>query len=310
MKKKYSILFISLHIFILCIAQNCNIAENLSDSIWLQLYSKAYNTNVEISEIRNEYLFCRLETDTDTNYGNSFILFLYNNISNDSSFRNAIKFELRNPINDNINIEICVVNIIKSKVCIDFKRWLIGNLLDNHYNNDCFNNSKYNQLQWECLDDESLTIQNFYACDSNLIYQSFNPKNGIGVLQGLFYYYSDHLGSASWITDASGMPIQFIHYQSYGELYINYKTTAYDERFKFTGKERDAETDYDYFGARYYASICPSFISVDPLTDNYSGLNPYAYCGWNPIKYVDPDGMEKIISSNLSSLKFKLIMQR
>ena len=155
----------------------------------------------------------------------------------------------------------------------------------------------YDQLQWECLDDESLTIQNFYACDSNLIYQSFNSKNGFGVLQGLFYYHGDHLCSASWITDASGMPIQFIHYQPYGELYINYKTTAYDERFKFTGKERDAETDYDYFGARYYASICPSFISVDPLADKYPGLNPYAYCAWNPIKYVDPDGRKIVIGS-------------
>ena len=151
----------------------------------------------------------------------------------------------------------------------------------------------YDQLQWECLDDESLTIQNFYACDSNLIYQSFNPKNGFGVLQGLFYYHGDHLCSASWITDASGMPIQFIHYQPYGELYINYKTTAYDERFKFTGKERDAETDYDYFGARYYASICPYWISVDPLADYKPQINPYAYCSWNPIVNIDPDGCEE-----------------
>ena len=144
----------------------------------------------------------------------------------------------------------------------------------------------YDQLQWKCVDDESFTIQNFYVCDSNLIYQSFDPRNAISVHQGLFYYHGDHLGSASWIIDASGLPIQFIHYQPFGELYTNYKTTAYDERYKFIGKERDTETDYDYFGARYYASICPSFISVDPLADNYPGLNPYAYCGWNPVVYV------------------------
>ena len=170
----------------------------------------------------------------------------------------------------------------------------------------------YDQLQWECTDEEEWTIHNYAVSDSNIIKKTlkFFPIHQPILQEQRYFYHTDHLGSSSWITDSLGMPIQFIHYQPYGELYINYKTTAYDERFKFTGKERDAETDYDYFGARYYASICPSFISVDPLTDNYSGLNPYAYCGWNPIKYVDPDGMEKIISSNLSSLKFKLIMQR
>ena len=66
----------------------------------------------------------------------------------------------------------------------------------------------------------------------------------------------------------------------------------YDERYKFTGKERDAETGYDYFGARYYASGNLSWLSVDPHADNYPNISPYAYAAWNPIKYVDPDGRD------------------
>lgn len=31
---------------------------------------------------------------------------------------------------------------------------------------------------------------------------------------------------------------------------------------------------------------------VDPLVDDYLHISPYAYCNWNPIKYVDPDGMD------------------
>ncbi|MBR3564958.1 MAG: RHS repeat-associated core domain-containing protein, partial [Paludibacteraceae bacterium] len=149
-------------------------------------------------------------------------------------------------------------------------------------------------LQWECTDEEEWTIQNYAVSDSNIIKKTlkFFPIHQPILQEQRYFYHTDHLGSSSWITDSLGMPIQFIHYQPYGELYINYKTTAFDERFKFTGKERDAETDYDYFGARYYASICPSFISVDPLADKYPGLNPYAYCAWNPIMYVDPDGMD------------------
>ena len=34
------------------------------------------------------------------------------------------------------------------------------------------------------------------------------------------------------------------------------------------------------------------WLSVDPLAGEYPNLSPYAYCGGNPIKYRDPNGME------------------
>ena len=61
----------------------------------------------------------------------------------------------------------------------------------------------------------------------------------------------------------------------------------------FTGKERDAETGYSYFGARYYDSdLSGLFLSVDPMADKYPGISPYAYCAWNPLKMTDPDGRD------------------
>ncbi len=66
----------------------------------------------------------------------------------------------------------------------------------------------------------------------------------------------------------------------------------------FTGKERDSETGFSYFGARYYDSdILTGWLSVDPMADKYPSLSPYAYCAWNPIKLVDPDGKEGIVVS-------------
>ena len=63
----------------------------------------------------------------------------------------------------------------------------------------------------------------------------------------------------------------------------------------FTGKERDSETGFSYFGARYYDSdILTGWLSVDPLADKYPNLSPYAYCAWNPVKLVDPDGRDAI----------------
>ena len=61
----------------------------------------------------------------------------------------------------------------------------------------------------------------------------------------------------------------------------------------FTGKERDSETGFSYFGARYYDSdLMTGWLSVDPMADKYPSLSPYAYCGWNPVKLVDPNGEE------------------
>ena len=54
-----------------------------------------------------------------------------------------------------------------------------------------------------------------------------------------------------------------------------------------------AETGFSYFGARYYDSdLMTGWLSVDPMADKYPSLSPYAYCGWNPVRLVDPDGEE------------------
>ena len=63
--------------------------------------------------------------------------------------------------------------------------------------------------------------------------------------------------------------------------------------FVFTGKERDEETGFGYFGARYMDhELTTGWLSVDPMADKYPSISPYAYCAWNPVKIVDPDGRE------------------
>ena len=64
-----------------------------------------------------------------------------------------------------------------------------------------------------------------------------------------------------------------------------------------TGKERDEETGYGYFGARYMDhELMTMWLSVDPMADKYPSLSPYNYCAWNPIKLIDPDGRDTIFS--------------
>ena len=63
--------------------------------------------------------------------------------------------------------------------------------------------------------------------------------------------------------------------------------------FAFTGKEKDHESGFHYYGARYYWSeVLTGWLSVDPMMDKYPSISPYAYCVWNPVKLVDPDGRE------------------
>ena len=63
----------------------------------------------------------------------------------------------------------------------------------------------------------------------------------------------------------------------------------------FTGKERDEETGFGYFGARYMDyELMAMWLSVDPLADKYPSISPYAYCAWNPVKLIDPDGQDTV----------------
>lgn len=81
---------------------------------------------------------------------------------------------------------------------------------------------------------------------------------------------------------------------------IAYKTEWLDRTknmrlypFFFTGKERDEETGYGYFGARYMDhELMTGWLSVDPMMDKYPSISPYAYCAWNPVRLVDPDGKD------------------
>ena len=70
--------------------------------------------------------------------------------------------------------------------------------------------------------------------------------------------------------------------------------------WRFTGKERDAETGLDFFGARYMSSAQGLFTSPDPkqfsarTISNPQKWNKYAYTLNNPLASIDPDGREEI----------------
>lgn len=63
----------------------------------------------------------------------------------------------------------------------------------------------------------------------------------------------------------------------------------------FNGNEKEPESGFHYYGARYYWSeLLTGWLSVDPMSDKYPGISPYTYCAWNPVKLVDLDGREAV----------------
>lgn len=103
-------------------------------------------------------------------------------------------------------------------------------------------------------------------------------------------YHTDHLGSSSWVTDSAGNPVQHLHYLPWGEDFVNQRSTSWNAMYTFSAKEKDIETGYSYFGARYYSSDLSVWLSVDPMSDSIPYMTPYNYCKNSPILMKDPNG--------------------
>jgi RHS repeat-associated protein len=119
------------------------------------------------------------------------------------------------------------------------------------------------------------------------------------------YYQLDSVGNVLVVTNAQGTVVEEHDYLPFGEELCGTvpcsAATAGQPR-RFTGKERDAETGLDYFGARYYQAKLARFTTVDPVYTWRDNLvdpqrwNRYAYGRNNPHRYVDPDGKVPILA--------------
>ncbi len=65
--------------------------------------------------------------------------------------------------------------------------------------------------------------------------------------------------------------------------------SVYGNRFLFQGREYDYDTALYYFRARWYEPETGRWLSPDPIGIS-GGLNLYAFCGNDPVNFVDPEG--------------------
>ncbi len=123
------------------------------------------------------------------------------------------------------------------------------------------------------------------ACTENFPFSGCNP-----ILPRLI---SDHLGSVRVTLDQTGNVDSWTDYYPFGKESRS-SSSANKPREQFTGKERDAESGLDYFGARYYNADIARWVSVDPMNGKYPSLTPYNYAASNPISFVDPNGLDVV----------------
>ena len=109
-----------------------------------------------------------------------------------------------------------------------------------------------------------------------------------------YFYHSDHLGSSSLITDASGNVTQQLDYQPYGEVFLEKRSTDqnvnYFTPYKFNGKELDEETGLYYYGARYMNPRLSIWYATDPQQEKYPDNSSYCFTVGNPTNAIDFDG--------------------
>jgi RHS repeat-associated protein len=143
------------------------------------------------------------------------------------------------------------------------------------------------------LDSGTWAHSNIYAPGGRLLATYDAPGQAS---PGYHYNLTDWLGTKRMQTTSGGAQQEICVSNPFGDgLSCTGGTDATEQHF--TGKERDAESGNDYFGARYYASTVGRWLSPDKgmtlkrILPNPQRWNRYAYVINNPLVRFDPDGL-------------------
>jgi RHS repeat-associated protein len=120
--------------------------------------------------------------------------------------------------------------------------------------------------------------------------------NYTGSYASLIFYYYDGLGNVAALSKYDGTVLEKYTYDVYGKPTIlspsdePRATSAYDNRYLFTGREFDPCVGLYYYRARYYSPNLGRFMEADPI--HYAdGLNLYIYVKNNPVMFIDSFGL-------------------
>ncbi|MBI5351758.1 MAG: hypothetical protein HZB50_03885 [Chloroflexi bacterium] len=106
----------------------------------------------------------------------------------------------------------------------------------------------------------------------------------------LKYLISDHLGSTSVVTNATGGDPSYQQYKAWGETRSASDNGA--TKYQYTGQySYSSDFGLMYYGARWYDPSMGRFAQADSIVPGgVQGLDRYAYVNNSPLNYVDPSG--------------------
>ncbi len=157
------------------------------------------------------------------------------------------------------------------------------------------------------------TISYVYDSAGNLIAQSnglefiYDNSGVAGVIYAdkQYFYRKDAQGNIVAILDRDGnIVVKYIYdcwgnhavLDANGQDIVNMQHIGNLNPFRYRSYYYDTETGLYYLQTRYYDPELGRFISQDSIEyadyESVNGLNLYAYCGNNPVMYVDPSGMK------------------
>mgnify|MGYP005932995299 FL=1 len=135
------------------------------------------------------------------------------------------------------------------------------------------------------------TSQNVVGPQENVIATIRYEDNG----QHTYFYNKNIRTSVTNVVDESGNGVVSYKYDDYGTT-IKYGNEDFYNEVCYTSGVYDELTGLYYLNARYYNPESATFITQDSYRgeqDDYGTWNLYAYCGGNPIAYVDLSGHKK-----------------
>lgn len=106
---------------------------------------------------------------------------------------------------------------------------------------------------------------------------------------GYHFYVKDYLGNNWAVVAEDGTVEEFNAYTPFGDLLVQEGDA---QPYKYNAKELEKELGWYDYGARFYHPQTMRFTTMDPLAEQYYAFSPYAYCGNNPVRFVDKNGME------------------
>src|SRR6266496_3669446 len=115
-----------------------------------------------------------------------------------------------------------------------------------------------------------------------------------------YYYQQDHEGSVTHLLNTSGNVIESYKYDAFGAPAIYdgngtpLSSSAYSNRFLFTGREYTNLFGFYEYRARAYNPMLGRFMSEDPKLFDAGDYNLFRYCHNDPLDLTDPTGLDGV----------------